>query len=51
MPGDRDAVAVEKLATAHVEEQLGHGALDEAKHASDEEHKATVRESLKKHKW
>lgn len=51
MPGNTDTVAVEKLATAHVEEQLGHGALDEAKHASDEEHKATFKESVKKHKW
>lgn len=45
------ATAVEKLATAHVEEQLGHGATDEAKHASDKEHQATFKESIKKHKW
>lgn len=51
MSANRDAVAVEKLATAHVEEQLGHGATDEAKHASDLEHSATFRESIKKHKW
>ena len=43
--------AVEKLATAHVEEQLGHGATDEAKNASDLEHQATFKESIKKHKW
>lgn len=51
MSASRDTPAVEKLATAHVEEKLGHGATDEAKHASDLEHQATFKESFKKHKW
>lgn len=41
----------EKVATAHVEDKLGHGALDEAKLASDNEHAATLREALSKHRW
>lgn len=51
MAATRDGTAAEKIATAHVEERLGHGALEDAKLASDLEHTATIRESLKKHKW
>lgn len=50
MPVNTDTPYVEKVATAHVEEKLGHGAADEAKNASDNEHKATVRETLKKYR-
>ena len=46
-----DTPRVEKIATAHVEETLGQGATDEAKHASDNEHKATFRQVIKSHRW
>ena len=45
-----DTPYVEKVASAHVEEKLGHGAVDEAKDASDNEHKAGFRANFKSHK-
>jgi SP family general alpha glucoside:H+ symporter-like MFS transporter len=36
-----------KAAAHHVEETLGHGAIVEAKHASDEEHSETLWQALK----
>ena len=45
-----DTVYVEKVATARVEEKLGHDAVDEAKHASDNEHKATFWATFEKHR-
>lgn len=50
MSGNPSAPYVEKVATAHVEEKLGHGAAEEAKNASDNEHKATFRETFKKYR-
>jgi len=46
-----DTPRVEKLATAHVEEQLGHGAGEEVKNASDHEHAASFMEAFKQYKW
>lgn len=45
-----DTVFVEKAATLHVEEHLGHGAVNDAKNASDREHEAGVWATLKKHR-
>jgi SP family general alpha glucoside:H+ symporter-like MFS transporter len=50
MPVNTDTPYVEKVATAHVEEKLGHGAADEAKNASDNEHKAAFWETFKKYR-
>ena len=50
MPSNTDTPNVEKLATAHVEETLGHDAVDEAKRASEAEHSATFWTTFKKHK-
>lgn len=43
-------VVESKAINAEVEEKLGHGAVEEAKNASDNEHKLSVREAIKKHK-
>lgn len=43
-------VFAEKVAAAHVEATLGHGALDEAKHASDNEHSTGFFQAIKSHK-
>lgn len=45
-----DTPFVEKVADVHVEEKLGHGAIHEAKQASDKEHQAPFWETFKKHK-
>ena len=45
-----DTPYIEKLATAHVEEALGHGAVDEAKNASDKEHNSRFRQTFKTHR-
>ncbi|PMD17116.1 putative sugar transporter [Hyaloscypha hepaticicola] len=41
---------LEKIAGHHVEETLGHGALIDAKHASDEEHAQTLWQAIKANK-
>lgn len=46
-----DTPYVEKIATAHVESTLGDGAVDEAKNASDNEHKATFGQTFKTYRW
>ncbi len=43
-------IPVSKGISAHVEETLGKGAIEEAKFASQAEHEATVLQSIKKHK-
>lgn len=40
-------VALEKSAAHHVEDTLGHGAIVEAKHATDEEHAQTLWQALR----
>ena len=50
MPVNTDTPYVEKVATAHVEEKLGHGAADDAKRASDNEHSAAFWETFKKYR-
>lgn len=50
MPTHNDTLGVEKSATAQVEDILGHGAADEARQASDEQHKAGFRSTFKTHK-
>lgn len=46
-----DTPYVEKLATTHIEDVLGKGAVDEAKNASDNEHKAPFWQTLKTYRW
>lgn len=43
---DRSDLIIGKAAAHHVEETLGHGAIVEAKHASDEEHSETLWQTL-----
>ena len=50
MPQNTDTPFVEKLAITHVEEALGHGAVDSAKNASDAEHKAAFWSTFKTHR-
>lgn len=45
MPGD--STLYEKAAAHHVEDALGHGAIFEAKQASDEEHTQTLWEAIR----
>ena len=43
-------ILMEKAAAAHVEATLGASAIDDAKNASDNEHKATFWTAIKTHK-
>ncbi|KAJ6014353.1 hypothetical protein N7540_008944 [Penicillium herquei] len=43
-------IALEKSAAHHVEDTLGHGAIVEAKHASDEEHSQTLWQGLRENR-
>ncbi|KAJ5371616.1 Major facilitator superfamily domain general substrate transporter [Penicillium concentricum] len=43
-------LAVEKSAANHVEDTLGHGALSEAKQASDDEHTQTLMQALRENR-
>jgi SP family general alpha glucoside:H+ symporter-like MFS transporter len=43
-------LAVEKTAVNHVEDTLGHGAVNEARQASDDEHSQTLMQALRENR-
>jgi SP family general alpha glucoside:H+ symporter-like MFS transporter len=45
-----EKIMSEKVAAVHVEETLGHGAISEAKHASDDEHAQTLWQALRENR-
>ncbi|KXG51983.1 General substrate transporter [Penicillium griseofulvum] len=50
MASNDTVLAVEKVAANHVEDTLGHGAIHEAKQATDDEHSQTLMQALRENR-